>query len=159
MRFKPRSWRIVPVSRRPYFDPTWFLGRLGRVWREADFEATDFEATDFETVITDLLEGQYKNPIGIFAFNTSEGWAFPPISRSSYAGAAICSFATCRQPRKGLWIDTMSSIGRSSRCRCARYDDPPHIHPAHYPDGSFACIHISIGLQRDFGKKPCRYYF
>jgi len=46
------------------------LGRLGRVWREADFEATDFA-----TVVSDLLEGQYKNPIGIFAFNTAEGWA------------------------------------------------------------------------------------
>lgn len=46
------------------------LGRLGRVWREADYEATDFE-----TIVTDLLDGQYKNPTGIFAFNTSEGWA------------------------------------------------------------------------------------
>jgi hypothetical protein len=46
------------------------LGRLGRVWREADFEETDFE-----TVVTHMLEGQYKNPIGIFAFNTAEGWA------------------------------------------------------------------------------------
>jgi hypothetical protein len=46
------------------------LGRLGRVWREANYEATDFE-----TVVTDLLAGQYKNPIGIFAFNTAEGWA------------------------------------------------------------------------------------
>jgi hypothetical protein len=46
------------------------LGRLGRVWREADYEATDFE-----TVVTDLLEGQYKNPIGIFAFNAAEGWS------------------------------------------------------------------------------------
>ena len=44
------------------------LGRLGRVWREADVEATDFE-----TVVMDLLEGQYKNPIGIFAFNPAEG--------------------------------------------------------------------------------------
>ena len=46
------------------------LGRLGRVWREADYEATDFE-----TIVTDLLEGQYKNPIGIFAFNSAEGWS------------------------------------------------------------------------------------
>jgi hypothetical protein len=45
------------------------LGRLGRVWREADYEATDFE-----TVVTDMLDGQYKNPIGIFSFNTAEGW-------------------------------------------------------------------------------------
>jgi hypothetical protein len=31
------------------------------------------EATDFETVVTDLIEGQYKNPMGIFAFDTTEG--------------------------------------------------------------------------------------
>jgi hypothetical protein len=46
------------------------LGRLGRVWREVDFEATDFE-----TVAMDLLTDQYKNPIGIFAFNPAEGWS------------------------------------------------------------------------------------
>jgi hypothetical protein len=46
------------------------LGALGRVWREADVEATGFE-----TVVTDLLEGQYKRPIGIFCFNPAEGWS------------------------------------------------------------------------------------
>jgi hypothetical protein len=46
------------------------LGRLGRVWREADVEATGFE-----TVVTDLLDGQYKNPIGVFSFNPAEGWS------------------------------------------------------------------------------------
>jgi len=46
------------------------LGRIGRVWREADYEATDYE-----TVVTDLLDGRYKTPVGIFAFNTAEGWA------------------------------------------------------------------------------------
>jgi hypothetical protein len=42
------------------------LGRLGRVWREADVEATDRE-----TVIVDLLEGQYKNPSRVVAFSTA----------------------------------------------------------------------------------------
>jgi hypothetical protein len=46
------------------------LGRLGRVWREADYAATGFE-----TIVTDLLDGQYKNAVGIFAFNAAEGWA------------------------------------------------------------------------------------
>ena len=46
------------------------LSRLGLVWREADFEATDFE-----TVVMDLWTDQYKNPIGIFAFNPAEGWS------------------------------------------------------------------------------------
>jgi hypothetical protein len=45
-------------------------GRLGRVWRE-----TDVEKTDLETVIQDLLEGQYNNPIGVFGFNPAEGWS------------------------------------------------------------------------------------
>lgn len=46
------------------------LGRLGRVWRE-----TDAEATDLETVITDLLGCQYGNPVRVIAFNTTEGWS------------------------------------------------------------------------------------
>jgi len=46
------------------------LGPLGRVWCEAD-EAK----TDLETVIVDLLEGQYKSPIRVVSFNTSEKWS------------------------------------------------------------------------------------
>jgi hypothetical protein len=33
-------------------------GPAGPVWHEAAYETTDFE-----TVVTDLLEGQYKNPV------------------------------------------------------------------------------------------------
>jgi hypothetical protein len=28
-----------------------------------------------ETVVLDLIEGQYKNPIGVFCFNPAEGWS------------------------------------------------------------------------------------
>jgi len=41
-----------------------------RVWREADAEHTDLE-----TVIQELLEGQYKSPVGVFGFNPFEGWS------------------------------------------------------------------------------------
>jgi hypothetical protein len=40
------------------------LGRLGRVWRESDVEATDLE-----TVIQDMLDGQYKDPVRVIGFN------------------------------------------------------------------------------------------
>jgi hypothetical protein len=46
------------------------FGRLGRAWREADYEATDLE-----TVIQDLLTGQYSNPIRVIAFNAAERWS------------------------------------------------------------------------------------
>jgi hypothetical protein len=46
------------------------LGRTGRVYREADTETADLE-----TVILDLLEGQYKNPVRVVAFNTAEKWS------------------------------------------------------------------------------------
>ena len=46
------------------------FGKLGRAWREADYEATDLE-----TVIEDLLSGQYNNPIRDVAFNTEERWS------------------------------------------------------------------------------------
>ena len=46
------------------------LGPTGQVWREASIEDTDLEA-----VILGMLEGQYKNPIRIVAFNTAERWS------------------------------------------------------------------------------------
>jgi hypothetical protein len=46
------------------------LGKLGRVWPEADGEGTDLE-----TIILDLLEGQYKDPVRVVAFNTAEKWS------------------------------------------------------------------------------------
>ena len=46
------------------------FGRNGRAWREAAVEATDLE-----TVILDLLEGQYKNPVRIVAFNSADKWS------------------------------------------------------------------------------------
>jgi len=41
---------------------------LGCAWRE-----TNVEDTDLEAVISDLLEGQYSNPV-VIGFNLSEGW-------------------------------------------------------------------------------------
>jgi hypothetical protein len=46
-----------------------FGGRLGRAWRETN------EVTDRATVVRDLLDSQYVNPVRIVAFNTAEGWS------------------------------------------------------------------------------------
>src|SRR5437868_12966042 len=46
------------------------FGRIGRAWRE-----TDVEDTDYETVINDLLERQFANPVRVIGFNTAEGWS------------------------------------------------------------------------------------
>ena len=46
------------------------LGRIGCAWRE-----TDVESADRETLIRDLVEGQYRHPVRIVAFNTAEGWS------------------------------------------------------------------------------------
>ena len=60
------------------------FGKIGRVWREADYEATDLE-----TVIQDLLSGEYSNPIRVIAFNTSERWLGPSqIARKLGIGRA-----------------------------------------------------------------------
>jgi hypothetical protein len=36
---------------------------------------TDVERTDLETVITDLMSGQFNDPVRVVAFNTLERWA------------------------------------------------------------------------------------
>jgi hypothetical protein len=45
-------------------------GRIGCAWRE-----TNVEDTALESVVTDLLEGQYSNPVRVIGFNTAEGWS------------------------------------------------------------------------------------
>ena len=45
-------------------------GRLGRAFRE-----TDVERSDLENVISDLMSGQYNNPVRVVAFNTTERWS------------------------------------------------------------------------------------
>jgi hypothetical protein len=47
------------------------FGDLGRCWRETDIET----AADLETVISDLLKGEYANPVRVIGFNTTEGWS------------------------------------------------------------------------------------
>jgi hypothetical protein len=71
MRETGRAPSIVPKSD----DDTVYLvldnlGRPGRIWPEVDAETTDLE-----TVILDLLEGQYKDPVRVIGFNTAEGWS------------------------------------------------------------------------------------
>ena len=46
------------------------FGPNGRAWREADTEATDLES-----VVGNLLNGEYKNPVRVVGFNVSEGWS------------------------------------------------------------------------------------
>jgi hypothetical protein len=46
------------------------FGRKGRSYRE-----TDTETADLETVVVDLLDGQYNNPVRVIAFNTAERWS------------------------------------------------------------------------------------
>ncbi len=69
-----RRSRWVP-SLVPSDEPSVYLvaddfGRSGRAWREADLETTDLE-----TVINDLIAGEYRRPIKVIAFNTSERWS------------------------------------------------------------------------------------
>ena len=45
------------------------FGRLGRAWRE-----TDEAGTSRATLIRNLLDGLYENPVRVVVFNTAEGW-------------------------------------------------------------------------------------
>ena len=46
------------------------FGRIGCCWHP-----TDADNADRETLIRDLVEGQYRQPVRIVAFNTAEGWS------------------------------------------------------------------------------------
>jgi hypothetical protein len=67
----PRSPSIVPddTNRDVYLVLDDF-GRLGRAWRE-----TDEAGANRTTLVLNLLDGQYEDPVRIVAFNTTEGWS------------------------------------------------------------------------------------
>jgi hypothetical protein len=46
------------------------FGDVGRAWRE-----TDEAHTGRDVLIRHLIEGQYRNPSRIVAFNTAAGWS------------------------------------------------------------------------------------
>src|ERR1700737_5026739 len=46
------------------------FGGLGTVYRE-----TEVERADLETIITDLMSGQFNDPVRVVAFNTLEHWS------------------------------------------------------------------------------------
>jgi hypothetical protein len=63
--------RIVPCGA----DQTVYLvvdrfERLGSVYRD-----TEVERTDLDTIVTDLMSGQFNDPIRVVAFNTLEHWS------------------------------------------------------------------------------------
>ena len=63
--------RLVPYGA----DQTVYLvidrfGVLGTVYRE-----TEVERADLETILTDLMSGQFNDPVRVVAFNTLEHWS------------------------------------------------------------------------------------
>ena len=46
------------------------FGSLGQAYRE-----TDASKADRHTVLSNLLSGEYRRPLRIVAFHTTEGWA------------------------------------------------------------------------------------
>jgi len=63
------------------------FGKMGRAWREADYETTELE-----TVIRDLLSGQYSHPIrSLRSTLTNDGQrTFRKTWLMNYGGVAIC---------------------------------------------------------------------
>jgi hypothetical protein len=72
MRRADRAAWIVPreANQDTYLVLEDFGARLGRAWREADEDGTDRE-----TLIRDLMDEQYRLPVRIVVFNTTEGWS------------------------------------------------------------------------------------
>jgi hypothetical protein len=89
------------------------FGRSGHAYRE-----TDVETADLETTITDMLDGQYKNPVRVVAFNTSEQCrrTFRKMLPRRSGGAATFSYATSRPASRTSWSATRAGTGANSPC-------------------------------------------
>ena len=78
------------------------FGPIGRAWSEIDVEDTDFE-----TVITNLLDGRFSNPISVVAFNTAEGW-----SRDVSEEVAQILTQRCAEQRRDLVSSVQEFVDR-----------------------------------------------
>ncbi len=87
-----------------------FGGRIGQSWRE-----TDVGHTDLETLIEDLLEDQYSNPVRIVAFNTAEGW-----SRDVSKEVAQILGQRCAEQRRDLVFSVQEFVDRHQNPRLAK---------------------------------------
>jgi hypothetical protein len=70
MRPSPSIFTSRPDDRDVYLVLDDFGERLGCAWRE-----TEEESADRHAVITDLVDGQYRNPVRVIALNTAKGWS------------------------------------------------------------------------------------
>ena len=93
------------------------LGRLGQVWREADAETTDLE-----TVIADLLDRAYKDPVRVVSFSTAEKW-----SQDVSAGRGPGVAAALRS-HQGRYHDIQLRTDQAKRVRywCISRGTPGH---------------------------------
>ena len=87
-----------------------FGGRIGQSWRE-----TDVGHTGLETLIEDLLEDQYSNPVRIVAFNTAEGW-----SRDVSEEVAQILSQCCAEQRRDLVSSVQEFVDRYQNPRLAK---------------------------------------
>jgi hypothetical protein len=71
MQLSHRTVSVVPFGA----DQTLFVvvDRVGAAGRGSS--ETETERTDFERIISDLLSGQFGDPIRVIAFNTLEHWS------------------------------------------------------------------------------------
>jgi hypothetical protein len=104
-----RTPSIVPGSEPAVYTVIDNLGKLGRVWREADAEATDYE-----TVIQDLLTGQYNDPVRVVSFNTAEGWSRDVSAEIAEDLQQRCHLEKKEVPRN-LWAFVESGTRRTAR--------------------------------------------
>ena len=83
-----RSPSIVPpgAAHDVYLVLDDFAGRIGQAWRE-----TGVEDANLETVITDLLDGQYGNPVRVIGFNAAEGWSRDVSEDVAYEVSRRCA--------------------------------------------------------------------
>ena len=65
------------------------FGPLGRAYCEASEDRSDLETT-----ISDLISGQYDNPVRVIAFNADERWARRYIG--GYSAEDHAPFWSCR---------------------------------------------------------------
>jgi hypothetical protein len=92
------------------------FGRIGRSYRE-----TDVDRADLETTITELLRGEYSNPVGVVASTPRKNGRrmCRKTSPGRSGAAAILRAAKVPASVQALSTSPTQHAGRNCRCHCA----------------------------------------
>ena len=95
----------------------------------ASFRETD-EGIDYPTLVSDLIDGQYRQVLRVVAFNPAEGWSHDASQEVGASWNGALALMVARYPKACRTSSKARLAARlASSCRCRSILTPQRVSP------------------------------